>query len=94
MCFFELNQSKDVSFQNCYCPLDRRGGNLLDDFARTQVTQPVLHCFLEHDGIAADLQHVAVEDGVVLTQKVSFVEAVDDDGNLPASDLTMPRRAI
>src|SRR5258706_2707297 len=63
----------------CIRPLDRRSCNLLHYFPCAQVAQLVLHRLFEHDRVSANLQHVAVEDRIVLTQKVSFVEAVDHD---------------
>ena len=75
------NLLPSVFVLNFVSGLNCRSRNLLHYFARAQVTELVLNGFLEHNGVAADLQHVPVEDRIVLPQEVRFVEAVDDNGN-------------
>src|SRR5437763_14688418 len=56
--------------------LNRRREDSLHYFSRERLAQLVLNRFLENNRITRDLHHIAVEHGIVLPQKICFVQIV------------------
>src|SRR3984893_13259735 len=59
--------------------LDCRREDSLHHFPREGFTQLVLDRLLEHDRVTSNLHNVAVEHGVVLPQKICFIQIVGHD---------------
>src|ERR1700719_424605 len=61
--------------------LDCRREDSLHHFPREGLAQLVLDRLLEHDRVTSNPHYVAVEHGVVLPQKICFVQIVGHDGD-------------
>src|SRR6202158_3666728 len=59
--------------------LNCRREDSLHHFPREGFAQLVLDRLLEHDRVTSDLHYVAVEHGIVLPQKISFIQIVGHD---------------